>query len=184
MAERSRLPHINQLNPSVSVDAIGRALAHCYDDLIDEGVPEHLAALVRQVQRGADAFGRRSALALVVEDDESVRDLAETLLEESELVVVGCASAEAALDVLRARGEEVALVFADVRLAGEMDGLELARAVATLWPAARLVLTSGLPTEHLAPLPDRAVFIKKPWRAIDLLSEAERATGPMPQRPN
>ena len=72
-----------------------------------------------------------------------MRALAEALLEETELGVIGCDSAEAALNVLQARGGEVALVFADVRLAGEMDGLQLARAVATLWPRARLVITSG-----------------------------------------
>ena len=110
----------------------------------------------------------------MVEDEPEIRALAETLLEETELDVVGCDSAEAALSVLQARGGDVALVFADIRLAGKMDGLQLARAVATLWPRARLVITSG----HHLPRPDlpaEAVFIAKPWRALDVLVEAERA---------
>ena len=165
--------HASQLTPGVSLEAIGHALADVYDNLIAEGVPEHLAALVRRVEAGQRA---RTRLALVVEDDPSVRALAEALLEETELAVEGCASAEAALAVLQERGHAVALVFADVRLAGDMNGVELAAAVATLWPTARLVLTSGTPQADLAPLPDRTVFIPKPWRALDLLCEAERAT--------
>ena len=59
--------------------------------------------------------------------------------------------------------------------AGAMDGLQLARAIATLWPRTRLVVTSGVEPEHGAALPEGAVFIPKPWRAFDVLVEAERA---------
>ena len=180
------LPLTDTLSPGIPLDQIGRTLASFYDDLVTEGVPEHLAALVRRVRQTegdepAQHAPQASApeaepprLALVVEDDPGIRALAETLLEETELDVVGCDSAEAALIVLQARGGDVALVFADIRLAGEMDGLQLARAVATLWPRARLVVTSG----HALPRPDlpaEAVFIAKPWRPLDVLVEAERA---------
>ncbi|MGU3538267.1 response regulator [Methylobacterium sp. A54F] len=168
------------------LDQIGQTLASFYDSLVAEGVPEHLAALVRQVRQGpadraeADAGPDAQArLALVVEDDPSVRALAETLLEETELSVIGCDSAESALTVLQARGGEVALVFADVRLAGEMDGLQLAHAVATLWPRARLVITSGCYSGR-PQIPPQAVFIPKPWRPFDVLVQAERATTELP----
>lgn len=171
---------VDSLTPGVSLDRIGETLASFYDTLLAEGVPEHLASLVRQVRqaaveaRPAAAEPSTPRLALVVEDDPEVRALAETLLDETELDVVGCDSAEAALAVLQARGGEVALVFADVRLAGEMDGLQLAHAVATLWPRARLVITSGRFVRR-PEVPANAVFIPKPWRPIDVLVEAERA---------
>lgn len=181
------LPLTDTLSPGIPLDQIGQTLASFYDELVSEGVPEHLAALVRRVRQtenittAQETTGPATApasevprVALVVEDDPEVRALAETLLEETELEVVGCDSAEAALSVLQARGGEVALVFADVRLAGEMDGLQLARAVATLWPRARLVVTSGHGLER-PELPSEAVFIAKPWRALDVLVEAERA---------
>ncbi|MCJ2059163.1 response regulator [Methylobacterium sp. J-048] len=181
-------PLTDTLSPSsIPLDQIGQTLASIYDDLVSEGVPEHLAALVRRVRQSEiepaapreasplAADGPASRLALVVEDDPEVRALAETLLEETELDVIGCDSAEAALAVLQARGGDVALVFADVRLAGAMDGLQLARAVATLWPRARLVVTSGHGIRR-PDLPSEAVFIAKPWRPFDVLVEAERAT--------
>jgi CheY-like chemotaxis protein len=180
------LPLTDTLTPGIPLDQIGRTLASFYDNLVSEGVPEHLAGLVRRVrQTEADEPAQHEAsattasaahprVARVVEDDSEIRALAETLLEETELDVIGCDSAEAALSVLQARGGEVALVFADIRLAGQMDGLQLARAVATLWPRARLVVTSGhdLPRPEL---PQEAVFIAKPWRPLDVLVEAERA---------
>ena len=180
-------PSGDTLAPRLALDEIGETLAAIYDDLLAEGVPEHLAALVRRVRQadpqtpgaaGRDAgraAGAPARLALVVEDEPEVRALAEAVLEETELGVVGCDSAEAALAVLQERGGEVALVFADVRLAGRMDGMQLARAVATLWPRARLVLTSGHGVRH-PDLPREAVFIPKPWRACDVRVEAERAT--------
>ncbi|GJE44952.1 hypothetical protein AEGHOMDF_4146 [Methylobacterium soli] len=174
------------LTPGIPLDQIGQTLASFYDALVAEGIPEHLASLVRQVRQSETDYAAGSAapapqesertnrLALVVEDDPQVRALAEALLEETELGVIGCDSAEAALNVLQARGGEVALVFADVRLAGQMDGLQLARAVSTLWPRARLVITSGQPVAR-PEVPAEAVFIPKPWRALDVLVEAERA---------
>lgn len=181
------LPLTDTLSPGIPLDQIGQTLASFYDELVSEGIPEHLAALVRRVRQTEDDTGAQAdagpatataselpRVALVVEDDPEVRALAETLLEETELEVVGCDSAEAALSVLQARGGDVALVFADIRLAGEMDGLQLARAVATLWPRARLVITSGHGL-HRPELPTEAVFIAKPWRPLDVLVEAERA---------
>jgi CheY-like chemotaxis protein len=181
------LPLTDTLSPGIPLDQIGQTLASFYDELVSEGIPEHLAALVRRVRQTENATAAQEAagpatgpasevprVALVVEDDPEVRALAETLLEETELEVVGCDSAEAALSVLQARGGDVALVFADIRLAGEMDGLQLARAVATLWPRARLVVTSGHGLER-PELPAEAVFIAKPWRPLDVLVEAERA---------
>lgn len=174
-------PPVDTLTPGLSLDRIGQALASFYDDLIAEGVPEHLAALVRQVQPDTPAKPRSGRLALVVEDDAATRQVAEALLGDTDLDVIGCDSAEAALRVLQERGGDVALVFADVRLAGAMDGLQLAHAVATLWPRARLVITSGHGVSR-PDLPPEAVFIQKPWRPLDVLVEAERASGE-PQPP-
>lgn len=167
---------VDTLSPSLSLDRIGQALAAFYDDLVAEGVPEHLASLVRKVQPEPAARPKSDRLALVVEDDEATRHLAEALLGDTDLGVIGCDSAEAALAIMQEKGGQVALVFADVRLAGPMDGLQLAAAIALLWPTARMVVTSGRRAERPTNLPPQAVFIPKPWRPFDLLVEAERAT--------
>jgi len=114
-------------------------------------------------------------LALIVEDDPDVRALAAVLLEKTPLDVVEVESAEAALDCLQERGGEVAMMFADVRLPGEMDGVQLARAACTLWPTVRVVLTSGDPGAGLADLPECVTFMPKPWRGLDVLVQADKA---------
>jgi DNA-binding NtrC family response regulator len=114
-------------------------------------------------------------LALIVEDDPDVRALAAVLLEETRLDVVEVESAEAALDCLQERGGEVAMMFADVRLPGTMDGVQLARAACKLWPTVRVVLTSGDPSVHSEDLPESVTFMPKPWRGLDVLVQAEKA---------
>ena len=114
-------------------------------------------------------------LALIVEDDPDVRALAAVLLEETSLDVVEVESAEEALDCLQKRGGEVAMMFTDFRLPGEMDGVQLARAACKLWPTVRVVLTSGDPGAGRADLPDCVTFMRKPWRGLDVLVQAEKA---------
>ncbi|MCG7391387.1 response regulator [Microvirga sp. ACRRW] len=115
-------------------------------------------------------------IALIVEDDFEVRGLAAALLEETDLRVVETSSAEEALDYLRTHADDVAFLFADVRLPCLMSGVDLARTVRIKWPWVRTVLTSGLyPDQGLTEVPREVRFMPKPWRALEVLMEAERA---------
>jgi DNA-binding NtrC family response regulator len=114
-------------------------------------------------------------VALIVEDEPYVRELAGALLEETELDVVEVDSAEAAMAYLKDQGGEVAMMFADVRLPGEMDGVQLAKTACTLWPTIRIVLTSGDPDAASDDVPDCVTFMPKPWRGLDVLVQAEKA---------
>lgn len=115
-------------------------------------------------------------IALIVEDDFEVRGLAAALLEETDLRVVETSSAEEALDYLQNHAEDVAFLFADVRLPCLVSGVDLARIARLKWPWVRMVLTSGLPPENeLRDVPQDVRFMPKPWRALEVLMEAERA---------
>jgi len=118
---------------------------------------------------------RDAPVALVVEDDDDVRQLASVLLEETELRVVECESAEAALSVLHRLDGAVALIFIDIRLPGLIDGVDLARLVRAHWPQVDVIVTSGDPGDRIERLPDGVVYLQKPWRALDVLIAAERA---------
>ncbi len=118
----------------------------------------------------------RSRVALIVEDDKELRALAVALLEETDLRVVEASSAEEALHYLNYLAGDVAFLFADVRLPCLMDGVDLARAVRLKWPWIRTVLTSGAPLEKDLDKALRQVrFMPKPWRALEVLMEAEKA---------
>lgn len=111
--------------------------------------------------------------ALVVEDDELQREMVAMLLEESEMGVIQCESAEAALLVLEKMGGCLSMMFTDVNLAGRITGIELAHAAKKRFPNMHVIVTSG--SGQTMSLPDGAAFMPKPWRPLDVLREAERA---------
>jgi DNA-binding NtrC family response regulator len=117
----------------------------------------------------------RRGTALIVEDDADLRWLTATLLEESDFDAIECESAEAALAVMLLRGKDIDMVFADVWLAGAMDGVDLAREVKLRWPHLMFVLTSGSPPARLAQLPPGVEYMPKPWQPLNVLIAAERA---------
>src|SRR5262249_35555247 len=82
---------------------------------------------------------------LIVEDDAELRRFAARLLEDGELDTIECESAEAALATMLIRGRDVAMIFADIRLPGAMDGIDLAREVRMRWPFLPVTLTGSHP---------------------------------------
>lgn len=124
----------------------------------------------------SDAPAQPDWVALVVEDDEDQRELIGAILEESDVKVFGCDSAEAAIEVMEKIGDRALFVLTDVDLAGTMDGVELARELSDRWPATHVVTTSGCSDQRrLARLPERSRHLEKPWRALDIIVELERA---------
>ncbi|MBB4039953.1 CheY-like chemotaxis protein [Microvirga flocculans] len=115
-------------------------------------------------------------VALIVEDDSEVRGLAAALLEETDLKVVEAASAQEAFDYLRQNADQVAFLFTDMHLSNLTDGSDLVRTVRLNWPWVRTVVTAGWPVDPLFDdMPGDVRFMPKPWRALDVLMEAERA---------
>lgn len=113
---------------------------------------------------------------LIVEDDAALRSLAVALFEDEQVNTIECESAEAALAVMLIGGQHVALIFADIRLRGVMDGVDLAHEVRLRWPLLPVVLTSGHPLdEHMRQFPPGVAYIPKPWRPLNLLVAAEEA---------
>jgi CheY-like chemotaxis protein len=73
------------------------------------------------------------------------------------------------------RGREVAMIFADVRLRGVMDGIDLAREVKLRWPLLPVILTSGVPRDRVRDLPLGVGYMAKPWQPLDVLIAAKQA---------
>ena len=117
----------------------------------------------------------KQRIALIVEDDAELRHLTKLVLEEVELDIVECESAEAALATMLLRGQDVAMIFADIRLSGVMDGIDLAREVKMRWPHLVVVLTSGNAGEYPEKLPPGVVYMPKPWNPVSILAAAQHA---------
>ena len=115
---------------------------------------------------------------LIVEDDAELRSLTAALLEDEEIDTIECESAEAALAVMLIGGQEVAMIFADIRLPGVMDGVDLCWEVKLRWPLLPIILTSGHPLEHIRELPPGVAYMPKPWQPLNVLIAAEQASAP------
>ncbi|HJT08897.1 MAG TPA: ATP-binding protein, partial [Stellaceae bacterium] len=79
---------------------------------------------------------------LVVEDNEDVRGVAVSLLDQLGYRTIAVEDSAAALETL-ASGHQINLVFTDVILPGTMDGAALAQVCAERYPRIPVVLTTG-----------------------------------------
>jgi CheY-like chemotaxis protein len=129
-------------------------------------------------QKGSPVMGQalpKCQTVLIVEDDAELRRLTAALMEDERLATIECESAEAALAIMLMRGRDIAMIFADVRLPGAMDGIDLAWEVKLRWPLLPMALTSGVPRDHLRELPPGVAYIPKPWQPLNVLMVAEQA---------
>ena len=112
----------------------------------------------------------QKAVVLVVEDEPFLRFLAADALEEKGFAVAEAANAENALRVLENR-QDINLVFTDIALPGDLNGLDLVRHVQQRWPHIQLVITSGQHKPNPAEMPKDGRFIAKPYSPRDLVRE-------------
>src|SRR5262249_37546056 len=73
------------------------------------------------------------------------------------------------------KGDRTAMVFTDVGLAGEMDGVALAQNLGAHRPYVQVIVTSARRNDRVDALPDNVVYLAQPWRPLDVLIVAERA---------
>ena len=115
---------------------------------------------------------------LIVEDDAELRSLRAALLKDEEIDAIECERAEAALAVMLIGERDVAMIFADIRLPGVMDGVDLSWEVKLRWPLLPIILTSGHPLERIRELPPGVAYMPKPWQPLNVLIAAEQASAP------
>ena len=108
------------------------------------------------------------ALVLIVEDDFLVRQSAVFLLKEEGFDTLEAGSADEAVPILEARSD-IKVVFTDINMPGSMDGLELAQAIRHRWPTVELVLTSGYARVRDDDMPERGLFLGKPYEPTELV---------------
>lgn len=113
-------------------------------------------------------------LILVVDDEPSVREITQTILEAAGYDVIVKSNGEEALLVFRERQKEITAVVTDL-LMPSMDGSELIRMILDMAPATRVMAFSGLIDKNTDASRMRGVkaFIQKPFRAEDLLDALE-----------
>ncbi len=119
----------------------------------------------------ADEILRGHESILVVEDDPRVRRVTIARLKDAGYQVIEAATAAQGL-VLLAAHPEIALLFTDIVMPGEMSGDELAREVQAIRPDIKILFTSGYAEPSIArrELAEARSWLKKPYTARELAS--------------
>ena len=106
---------------------------------------------------------------LVVEDKPLVRIVAADALADRGIMAWEAGDAEEALQTLE-RHPRIGVVFTDINMPGEMDGLRLAHEVTTIRPDVKIIVTSGARTIESGDLPDHGTFLPKPYATQRLVN--------------
>lgn len=101
-------------------------------------------------------------VVLVVEDEALIRMGAADQLEHEGYDVVEAGSAAEALTIIKAR-PDVRVLFTDIDMPGEFDGMQLAERVHQRWPEVLLLVTSGRSSLVDSDIPDAGMFMPKPY---------------------
>jgi two-component system, response regulator PdtaR len=109
-----------------------------------------------------DSEVERQRTVLVVEDDVLERGPLAEYLRDAGFRVIEAANGHEAVEVLSSE-MTVDIVFSDIRMPGEIDGLALAHWVDQRMPNVRVLLTSGDRALHIERLPGPGHYIGKPY---------------------
>jgi len=167
------------------VTGAGGAVALTSEPGFGTVVSAHFPATVRAGEPGEVGTSLHSEFAvsetvLVVEDDPSMRRMAERILRRAGYEVVTSPGGRDALRKLEAE-DHFDLLLTDVVMP-EMSGTELAGRAAALFPELRILLMSGyVDRPGVGPVEDDAELLEKPFRAEDLL---ERVRWVLESEPN
>jgi nitrogen-specific signal transduction histidine kinase/CheY-like chemotaxis protein len=138
-------------------------------------------AVERQQQRTPASEGHAQQnpaqqCILLVEDNDDVRELAESMLGLEGYAVLPAASGESALATLE-QHPEVDLLFTDVIMPGGMNGLQLVERVRELRPGLPVLLATGYMDELPAKGKRTAGLevLGKPYKQTDLLDKVGTA---------
>lgn len=99
---------------------------------------------------------------LVVEDEVLIRMSLIAELEDAGFEVFEASNAAEAIEVLIAN-DRIRLMFTDVDMPGDVDGLKLAALVRDRWPPIKIIVTSGHHSVEDEALPVEARFMAKPY---------------------
>jgi CheY-like chemotaxis protein len=123
------------------------------------------------------AVQHQTGTVLVVDDEETVRNVARRILVADGFAVRLASGGVEAMHVLREDPAAIDAVLLDMTMP-DMSGTVTLQELLRIKPSIKVVLSSGYAQEDAAPLvdaPGAAAFIQKPYRPADLTATIRRA---------
>jgi two-component system cell cycle response regulator CpdR len=114
------------------------------------------------------------ASILLAEDDESLRRFLAAALERAGHAVTACGDGAEAYEALRVVRFD--LLLSDIVMPG-LDGIELAKRAADLYPGLKIMFITGFAAVALHPAaeaPKQAKVLSKPFHLREIVQEVER----------
>jgi DNA-binding NtrC family response regulator len=105
----------------------------------------------------------RLKAVIVAEDEYFIRLLAADALTDRGIEVLEASNAEHAIKLLEIHAQNVGVLFTDIHMNGQMNGLQLAQYVTLRWPWIVFLVTSGLTVPALHELPKGGRYLAKPY---------------------
>jgi CheY-like chemotaxis protein len=122
-------------------------------------------------------MGIQTALVVVAEDEPVVRMVIVDALAGEGFEVMEAGHAAEAISHLEARGRDVRVLFTDVQMPGEMDGVALANHARNRWPQIGVIVTSGQAVPKPHELPHGSRIVPKPYKPALVLAHVRELVG-------
>lgn len=106
---------------------------------------------------------------LAVDDDPAVLRYAVATMKRAGLVITEANCAADALELLKQQPDAFDLLFTDIIMPGEMNGVELAQTVERLYPKIKIALTTAAEPERLTKAANLFPLLKKPYSPNELI---------------
>jgi len=121
---------------------------------------------------------QRCGTILLVEDEETVRQMTTDILMEGGYTVLAAATPQEALAICASPDQAIDLLLTDV-IMPEINGRELSRKIRELRPGIKVLFMSGYAADILPEETENleTVLIKKPFSVQDLLKKIEHHLG-------
>lgn len=112
---------------------------------------------------------------LLVEDDWVVCALLQEILEAEGFRTISFETADNAWAYLRSHANSVDLIFSDIHLPGQKNGVDLANLAHHRWPNIPIILSSGDEAQRRLDAGFLPTFVSKPWHSGDIGMICRRA---------
>jgi CheY-like chemotaxis protein len=100
---------------------------------------------------------------LVVDDDSMVRECVAVCFSSLGFNVIQASDGVNALEIYRAEGDGISLVFMDIVMPG-MDGITATQKIREINPSAKVILSSGGTAGHVLSDANPNAFLPKPYK--------------------
>jgi two-component system NtrC family sensor kinase len=127
---------------------------------------------------GPDQCSPPDRICLIVDDEPSIRTYLRAILQREQIQSLEADSAAQALQIVQKLNGRLDLIVSDIKMPGEMDGIDLAHSVRQSFPAVPVILISGYAdAEAVKQAAAMFEFIQKPFVPEAILVAVKKVVG-------